>query len=252
MNPTKSWLLNLSFGSAVFLSLVGAGSALADAPVLVPSPVEKAFVPHGFDDNDDIELVVHGHYPDTCYKTGPATATVDQDTHTISIEAQSYFYRGDLCATVMVPFIQSVKVGMLPIGTYTVVVKDRPDVVAPDLIVGRARSTNPDDNLYAPVASAWLDKGADGAYSVRLEGEYPFMFIGCMLIREVRTYMSPGNTLVVLPIAELTDGPECDDHARSMRFQVTQAVGTLREGDYLIHVRALDGNSVNRFTQISR
>ena len=32
-------------------------------PDLVRAPVDKVFVPHGFDDNDDVELVLAGDRP---------------------------------------------------------------------------------------------------------------------------------------------------------------------------------------------
>ena len=35
-----------------------ANVALADNPVLVPAPVDKVFVPAGFDDNDKVEVIV--------------------------------------------------------------------------------------------------------------------------------------------------------------------------------------------------
>ena len=58
-------------------------------PALVGAPVEKVFVPLGFDDNDNVEVVVHGHFQSTCFKVGPSTATVDAAAKTVTINANT-------------------------------------------------------------------------------------------------------------------------------------------------------------------
>lgn len=218
-------------------------------PTLVTAPVEKVFVPLGFDDNDDIEVVIHGHFANSCFKTGPTKASVDEENHTVEIVAQAWRYNGGECAQMLVPFVQSVKIGTVKPATYKIVVADRPAAEVVPLVVATARTTSADDNLYAPVASVALD-AADGQYTLRLEGEYPLMFVGCMVMKEVKTYMSPGNTLVVLPIAELTDGPACATPGWSMKYKLEQPLGAIADGEYLIHVRTLNGNSLNRFTEL--
>jgi hypothetical protein len=242
-----------AFASAVaVVALMGAASAQADGPDLVTAPVDQVFSPFGFDDNDNAEVVLHGTFPNTCYKTGPVEGRVDTAAGVIFVRAQAYRYRGG-CAQVLVPFTQSVKLGTVPAGTYRVVVEDRPGSTTTPLTVAQARTPGADDYLYAPVAQVALDKRDDGTYAVRLEGEWPFMFIGCMVMREVRAYLSPGNALVVMPIAELVDdGEQCAPQAETHRFVFTQAVGELAASEYLVHVRVLDGNSLNRFVDLSR
>src|SRR4051812_23862670 len=100
-------MLRLCLTVPAIFSLVTANIALASgsAPRLVRAPVEKVYAPFGFDDNDNSEVVIHGHFPNTCYKTGPATALVDSNAKTITIDAQSYLY-GGVCAQMVVPYIQ--------------------------------------------------------------------------------------------------------------------------------------------------
>jgi hypothetical protein len=246
-----AWKQTLASVSTL-MALATTASAQADGPELVTAPVDKVFSPFGFDDNDNVEIVVHGTFPNTCYKTGPVEGRVDAEAGVITVHAQAYRYNG-VCAEVQVPFTQSVKLGTVAVGTYRIVVDERPDATTTDLVIARARTPDADDYLYAPVAQVSLDKNQDGTYAVRLEGEYPYMFIGCMVMREVRAYMSPGNTLVVMPIAELVDdGPQCASQAETHRFTVTQPVGALAAGEYLVHVRALDGNALDRFVDLTR
>lgn len=239
-------LLNVVAGCALFSSTAMAAS---EPPALVPSPVEKVFVAQGFDDNDDVELVVHGHFPNTCYKVGPISAEFNAATGLVEISAQSYFYQGG-CAQVIVNFTQTVKVGLLPQGTYDLKVNGAGGLATAPLVITQALTSTPDDHLYAPVREASVNLQDDGTYAVSIKGEYPFMFVGCMVLTEVRTYMSPGNTLVVLPIAELIDDARCEAQQFSHSFAATKSVGVLAPGEYMLHVRVVEGVSLNRFFEI--
>src|SRR5690606_17044612 len=107
---------------ALAAALASPAAAAGDAPqpALVPAPVEAFFVPLGYDDNDNVEVVVHGRFPNTCYKVGPANATVDVAARTVEVEATAFHYQAAGCALVLVPFTQTVALGLLPEGTYTV------------------------------------------------------------------------------------------------------------------------------------
>ena len=230
----------------------GAARSEVGEPVLVTAPVDRAYVPMGFDNNDNVEVIVHGVFANTCYKVGPAKASVDYATSTIAVEATAYVYPGLNCATVMVPFTESVSVGMVRPGTYRVLVQDRPQTQSTELVIARATTESADDFLYAPVDLASLDTHTNGANVIRIEGSYPFTFVGCMTVKEVRIQRTPGNVLVVQPIAELlTGGSVCDAQRGSKSFKIeTPVQGSLESGDYLIHVRALSGRSVNRFATL--
>jgi hypothetical protein len=243
---------------AAFLAstVFAAPAALAQSPVLVPAPVEKVFAPLGFDDNDNVELILHGHFPSTCYKVGPATASIDESTGRVVVKAEAYRYLGVGCAALMVPFTQSVKFGTVAVNTYKVEVVDRPDAVTTDLVVVPARSPDPDDYLYAPVQEVDLVATAGdarrGAYQVALKGRFPMMLQGCMVLREIRETLTPGDVLVVQPIAAIVDGPECDPSVYSYDFSATKTVaGTLSASELLVHVRVLNGESLNRLFDLA-
>ena len=73
------------------------------------------------------------------------------------------------------------------------------------------------------------------------------MFVGCMVLKDVKTSLTPGNVMVVQPIAELVDGPECLAQADDKRFSFTKPLGfTPKKEEYLIHARSTSGSSVNR------
>lgn len=244
--------MKVSFCAAALLTAAslshGTARAASGEPELVTAPVERTYVPAGFDGNDNVEVIVHGHFANTCYKVGPATGTVDYATSTVTVEATAYAYTSPDCATMMVPFTESVSIGMMRPGTYRVVVKDRPTAEATELVIAGATTESADDYLYAPVEVASLQTPAGGGNVVRIEGRYPYTFVGCMTIKEVRVLRTPGNVLVVMPIAELlTGGPACDAQGGNKDFSIEAPVqNPLEDGEYLIHVRALSGRSVNR------
>ena len=64
-------------------------AALANPPAKAPAPVQKVFVPQGFDDNDNVEVILHGHFPNSCMKSGPVDVSVNPDSHVISIKSSS-------------------------------------------------------------------------------------------------------------------------------------------------------------------
>jgi hypothetical protein len=227
--------------------VVASSSIAAESPELVTAPIDRVYTPLGFDDNDDAEIVLHGEFPNTCFKVGPVKAVVDQQTKKITVDAQAYRYGGEgtSCPRVATAFLQSVKLGPLPVGTYKVEVLNR-DVRSLNLKVVAARTDNPDDYLYAPIEAVSFEKGLGGKQTIVLEGHYPYTFVGCMKIEEVRAQVTPGHVLVVQPIAKMyDDDADCTDQASTKKFRVEHSV-RVADGEYLAHVRVLAGQSINR------
>ena len=241
--------LNSLVVCATFLSLGLAQAASAAGPTLVQAPIEKVFVPQGFDDNDKVEVIVHGHFTNSCYKMGPVDATVDNAAKKIVITAAAYYYPGAVCAQMMIPFIKSVEFkGILAAGKYTISVANRPTAKTSPLSITRATRPEADDYLYAAVQSVNIDEKSDGTRSLVLKGQHPYLLQGCIKLQEVKTYLSPGGVLVVQPITRIENESEQCRGAVNNRFEYHTPLTTpLAQGEYVIHVRALDGNSVNQF-----
>ncbi len=254
----KPEILEKGFGMKNFF-VIAAGIAMFSTvatatPELVPSPVDKVFTPLGFDDNDDVEIILHGDFPSDCYKVGPAHATVDEENRKITVEATAWYYAEGDCVPMTVPFIQPVRMGMISQGDYEITVIDRPNTDVTPLFVAQATSRSPDDFTYAPVAQVDLKKQTNGAFELAVEGEYPYMFVGCMRIVDLRAHVTPGRVLVVQPISEIfLNESDCADQVRSKKFRVTKSVSDMTDsGEYLAHVRALSGQSVNRLFNVTQ
>jgi hypothetical protein len=277
MTRVLGWTKVLPLFAGSFGALAGfsaqAQNPIFDDPVLMPivtvAPVKTIFVPVGFDDNDTVEVIVHGHFDDSCNKMGTAIGLVDGETNTIEITARGLRYQGNECIPMQVPFLQSVKLGQLAAGTYTVRMRapggsdgtapaDATQPEAVTLTVAKATVPTADDSLYAPVdevsfAPVRTPGGpANGEYMLTVSGVFPRSEDGCMLLDDVKVLTFP-NVLVVLPIARFERDfalclPSLTSFGRS--FVGSKSVKLDLKRDTLIHVRVLNGQSVNRIVEI--
>mgnify|MGYP003683147267 CR=1 FL=1 len=238
--------------NVVLSSIMMAGTLFgqAEGPVRVDAPISKIFIPNGFDDNDNTEVVIHGKLPSTCYHMGDSKASVDEENQMINLDADVLFYQNSFCIQSITPYIQEVNTGLLKKGTYTVSYNNDPSVEE-KLEVKERTTESPDDFLYAPVKNAFIDVNFDsGKQVLKLQGTFPHMFIGCMVLKDVRVNSNPSDVLVVQPIAEIVDGPICDEQAADRSFKFTKGLKKPFYGEGLLHVRTLEGKSLNRYLDI--
>ncbi|HYX31958.1 MAG TPA: hypothetical protein VE954_02505 [Oligoflexus sp.] len=242
----KSSILFLGLG----LSLATA-NAQEQNPIEVPAEIEKIFIPQGFDDNDNVEVVLHGKFPNTCYQVGNTEAKVDPQARTVTVSATSYKYPGAFCIQSVTPFLQTVKLGMIPEGNYQVVYSKNQQV-RNSLEVSRRKTESPDDYLYATVENASIDVNFEsGKQALKIQGHFPYFFLGCMVLKEVRVLKNPTDVLVVQPIAEVvTDEAVCATQPDDRSFEYTSGLAEPFQGEGLLHVRTLHGNSLNRYIEI--
>lgn len=239
-------ILNLT----AFVQFLCSVPALASSVSRELAPVEKIFVPQGFDDNDNAEVVVQGRFPNACMKTGPVEKKIDVMNKTITLRVEAYVYRGEPCAQVIVPFIQRVTFGTLPAGHWKIELEGMPTVSSLPLVVDHAVSATPDDFLYAPVEEVVLLPGGLGArQKLVVSGNWPqTVGRGCFILKEIRTKLGSDNTLVVQPIAELLPFNQCSQSSQRKRtFQGSVMLTRPLQSDSLIHVRTLNGESLNKF-----
>lgn len=222
------------FFSVLVVAMTFTGVARADKVVDVEA--RQLFVPVGFDDNDEVVVVLDGYLRDTCHKMTEAVVQKDLAHNTIQIQQRARVFEGGVCLDMTVPYTNVIHLGALPTGSFTIATNQ--GKVIERLNVNRAASPGPDDHLYAPVDSARI---ADG--KVVLEGRFTNT---CLQIQEVKVEHT-GNTIQVLPIMSLVPetqaGGKCE--ATEVAFEQSVALPALNAGRYLLHVRSLNGQSVN-------
>ena len=244
----------------IFKTLVCIGSAILfsnmalSAPSNISSPVEKIYIPHGFDSNDNVQVIMSGTFPNSCFKTGLTGSSVDLQSNTVLVWAKSYDYSGagHICTQALVPFIQEVNIGILPPGKYKVKFASDPSVNN-TLTVAPHRIESPDDYLYAPVSSAMVldaDIKSDESdnylrKTLTLSGKFPYLFVGCLIMKEVIIRNTPNDVLVAMPVAEEIDDERCGQSA-THDFKVEVPINEVLTGDVLLHVRVMNGHSLNQ------
>jgi hypothetical protein len=233
--------------SSAVLAAVAAYAAprlpLADSPhsgQYVAVEAARAFIPVGFDDNDETLLVLDGYLPSGCYRlTRPETA-VDQEAKTITVTPMARYFDVP-CIEARVPFHYEVRLGILAAGDYTVKVNDGNAVLRQSLSIAESTTAGPDDYLYAPVDDVTVRPNADtGHLEAVLQGRFTR---ACLDWEDVRVEDN-GDTVNVLPIMHETDPNACTDAERVYK-KIVPLPDSITPGRHLLHVRSLNGQAVN-------
>src|SRR4051794_38824197 len=98
----------------LFVSSLGSPAARAEPlplPELVDVQSEQIFAPPGFDSNDVAQVVVHGEYNNTCYRSAMPQVTLDREHKVITIAPKAYLRTSCWCAPVRVAFTQPIELG---------------------------------------------------------------------------------------------------------------------------------------------
>ncbi|MBI3556269.1 MAG: hypothetical protein HY074_08395 [Deltaproteobacteria bacterium] len=240
-------LVNLAILFSVVIISAKAATAQDFKPVLLVQEPEHVFTPMGFDDNDNVQMVLHGYLSDTCHKTGPVYTRVDKEHKTIYVRNTVYFYSGCWCAAVLTPYLQTLNLGLLGVGSYDVVV-EKPDGTFQKMAalpVAVAKTPSPDDYLYAPVDHLhFTQRQAPQSSEITLSGVFRN---SCMTLKDVKVTYRPNHVVEVQPIAEM-DTTNCTIDAKP--FEATVKINPAYRGTALIHVRSLNGQSLNQVVDL--
>ncbi|MBI3018746.1 MAG: hypothetical protein HYY61_02495 [Deltaproteobacteria bacterium] len=204
-------------------------------PRLLEVGVSDVFVPQGFDDNDNSQVVVEGYFPNTCYKLGPVK--IEKEENRIKITPQAYFYHGP-CLQVMVHYTQEINLGILKAGKYKLDIPSDCPEGTPTLFVAHSTNPGPDDYLYAPIESARvLSKETP---TVRLHGVFSN---SCMSLDRVAVHLESNRVVAILPIAKFENTELCLNVLKPFHKDVR--IEEPLNGRTLLHIRSLNGNAVN-------
>lgn len=234
---------------AGFQPALGFAESILDEIHLVNTLPNRVFIPPGFDDNDNAQVVLKGNYPNTCFKTAPATAQVDRVAKKIVIQNQAYYNQSCWCLFVLVPYVQSVDIGILEAGSYSLFLEDKQKNLHPAGTLPVAIGTGPgqDDFLYAPIEDAFVNPTTSGAPSPRTLTLTGTFTSDCMSIKEVRTFYRAQNVIEVLPMLDIKSGVACKD--TSVPFQRVVKLNVPWSGSTLIHVRSMNGKAINKVVE---
>lgn len=232
--------------SALFTLISGslsfAQSQINPLPQLKNSSLETSYIPFGFDSNDSIQIVVEGVYRNTCSKPAGTRFKVNPTTNIIEIMSYEYSYQGP-CLDVLVPHNEVVVLGVLPAGTYKVMQStgkaSNGGQLLGQLFVGSATKAAADDYLYAPISQAYLRNQGNNVI-VTISGNFTN---SCMELNKVIPSVQP-KVITIQPIATL-NSKSTNCVSGYFPFEKSFAIDNVKPGRYLLHVRSLNGNSIN-------
>lgn len=204
-------------------------------------PVDHVFTPAGFDSNDNTEVVVTGFLPNLCYKVPKSSVAVKDGKISVSVKATKSFQGMGFCADVIVPYIEFVNIGVLNKGKYQIAVNEKSNwEKKSNISISEASSSSIDDAVYANVDE--IVRGDEGTRKISLKGYNPS---DCFELKEIVIIDNGVDTYSVLPKMKQvkTFCPK-----KMIPFTYEFDVPEKLEADkVLLHVRVMDGRSVNAF-----
>ena len=245
--------MELLFPTLIALTLALLSLAHADEGVtsFTEAP-QYVFTPKGFDDNDNVQVVLEGNFGNFCFHTAPAQVQIDGSR----IYIDNTIYSMDHCvnALMYIPYTRVVDIGVLPVGNYEVWISDgvgnyQKRATLP-VVKSRPSLYTPDDELYAPVTEVSFQAGQNGSDpSLTVRGS---LNNTCLTLGNIQVKSPGGNVIEVLPQANLVRDAGCASTVIPFSKTVTLSHFPAK-GDVLLHVRSMGGQSVNRVvTELDR
>lgn len=219
-------------------ALLISGVGYAAPPALTHVPVDHIFAPTGFHDHENTQVVVTGFLPNLCHKSPKADVIVEGREVRIDLQAFHYHATNEFCAPVLVPFVETVDVGLLDRGEYNVKVNSNTQYERRSMVqVDEYASSAISDYVFANVHS--VSKSGHGR-EVLLQGYNPS---DCFELKEVKYDHNKNDTYSVYPVLkQVSDFCPKKMVPFTYEFEVPQ---DLDRHQVLLHVKGMDGRSVN-------
>lgn len=223
----------------VVLAIVAlAAAANASTPIEKMVPVDHVYIPSGFDSNDNVEVVVTGFLPNLCHKSPAAKVVMNGGKVDIKMTSLYYHASNPYCPEMVVPFTKTVSLGVMDKGLYDITVNGRsPWQLKENIKIAESTSNAVDEFNYAYVQ--YIDKEV-GDNNVALKGYNPS---DCFILDEITHVSNKKDAYSVLPkMKQIREFCPMKMIPFSYDWEVPTEVPSQK---VLIHVRTMDGNSVN-------
>lgn len=233
-------------------------AALAGDASAVDVAIEKVFVsPEGYDDNDNITIVVHGSLPSLCFQVVDPAYVINVKTKTILVRQLAVKVNYPDCVKGATPkaygqggiFTSELQIGSIGAGDWKVVYDNGTKTLAERTFkVAKANSDTVDESIYAPVLSTFIP---DLVYETKnaevvLSG---IINTSCLDLDPANIEVVKfSDVIVILPRLTVMNGDDCKKI--ELPLQEVVSVGELNPGEYLLHVRSMTGRALNRVFKV--
>jgi hypothetical protein len=224
--------------ASVVMGMIFSGAALAAVPAEVMLPVDDVYSPKGFDSNDNAQIVISGYLPNLCHRTPKAIVSVKDNKVDIKMVSLKYDLSNPHCLEMIVPFVEAVDLGVLDKGAYDIVVNGKSIFESrANLYVQEAQSDAVDEHVYAAVE--YIDRQL-GSKRVVLKGYNPS---DCFVLDDIEILDNEKNVYSILPKMKQISS-HCPMKMMPFEYEV-QVPSRLKAQKVLLHVRSIEGRSVN-------
>jgi hypothetical protein len=239
---------------AIFaLTLLGTAQAYAQSEV-VEIPLTRVFIqPQGYDDNDNVEIIVDGQLPNVCYTLEKQEVTQDPVTHEFRVRQRAIHRLDGICAQegsdspqlqTLVPFTESVDLGQLPAGPYRLsYASSTGEDRSRDFEVAVATATTADSLPYAMVTELSVSDIATTAEAT-VATIHGILNNSCYSFNDEVRVERQGDVIVLLPTVTVRSTGPCLMYVRPFSKRID--LGTLAAERYLLQARSMNGKSLNR------
>lgn len=225
----------------LLMSIAAPSSNASIVPRLGKIPVNEVFLPKGFDSNDNVEVVVSGILPNLCYKSPRGEVEIKGNDVFISMKAIRNSDGDAPCAEMVVPYLEAINLGLLDRGWYNINVDGE---AAGSLYVSQSSSDAVDEKVYANVD--YIEKDAF-SNRVVLKGYNPS---DCFEFDRVESVDNGVNVHSVMPIMKQVS-EFCP--RKMVPFEIEwQVPVNLERPQVLLHVRSMNGHSVNSLVKVRK
>ncbi len=220
--------------------------------------LQAVFAPStGFDDNDNVEVVAHGDLPNSCYTLADSFFEILEDGITIDIHQYATLQKEGICAqgaalpphlSMLVPFTRDITIGRLNAADYVIQYHKPGSITARRALqITRASAPTIDENPYAIVTNAQVGdvQVAGDSITVTLSG---LLNSTCTELTDEIQVIKQNDVYVILPTLKVKPEIMCAQMLKpfSRKVELGKAIG----GEFLVHVRSMNGQSVNRVFEV--
>jgi hypothetical protein len=206
-------------------------------PVVIPANVDHLYIPEGFDSNDSVEVVVTGTLPDLCHSRHKVETHIQGKV--IHLSVTSILQGGTKsCPPLIVPFKEVVTLGQLPDGDYRVHVNEgTPYFLKKKLSIVEAANSAIDNYIYPAIE--WVERKSDDSFVL-----HGWRYSPCFELDDIKVVSNKIDTLSILPVMKQTSD-FCPMKGIPVSYPMKLSLAGLRSQKVLLHIRTMDGKSVN-------
>jgi len=213
------------FSSMLILVGIVSSTAHAEVKTVILKP-ETVFTPKSFDSNDNAQIVLAGVFTGYCMKMGATDFKIDVNEKKIFVRQSASVNGNCMDIDMFIPYSNVLNLGSLPRGDYQVMAL-------------QADGTY-DEMAMLPIHVNFATKKSLTNPTLTLSGYFTNT---CLEFDRVEVNNKGGNVIEVLPLAKVSKS-DCKSEPRF--FTKSVRLSDFPAKDTLIHVRAMNGQSLNK------